>query len=128
MSKAPTKLRLDKWLWHARFYKTRSLAAARVQAGAVRVNGSVAQKRATLVVVGDVLTFAMGDDVRVIQIEGIGTRRGPAPEAQTLYTDLSPPVPRSEKKQPENPAFEGKGRPSKRDRRVLDLSRARHLE
>lgn len=99
-----------------------------MQAGAVRVNGSVAQKRATLVVVGDVLTFAMGDDVRVIQIEGIGTRRGPAPEAQTLYTDLSPPVLRSEKKQPENPAFEGKGRPSKRDRRVLDLSRARHLE
>lgn len=96
--------------------------------GAVRVNGSVAQKRATLVVVGDVLTFAMGDDVRVIQIEGIGIRRGPAPEAQTLYTDLSLPVPRSEKKQPENPAFEGKGRPSKRDRRVLDLSRARHLE
>ncbi|MGY9037364.1 MAG: RNA-binding S4 domain-containing protein [Rhodobacterales bacterium] len=128
MSQAATKLRLDKWLWHARFYKTRSLAASRVQAGAVRVNGSIAQKRATLIVVGDVLTFPIGDDVRVIQIDAIGIRRGPAPEAQALYTDLSPPVPRSEKKQPENPAFEGKGRPSKRDRRVLDLSRARHLE
>ncbi|SFS68895.1 heat shock protein Hsp15 [Sulfitobacter marinus] len=128
MSEAATKLRLDKWLWHARFFKTRSLAAARVQAGAVRVNGSVAQKRATIIVPGDVLSFAMGDDIRVIQIDGIGTRRGPAPEAQELYTDLSPPAPKSEKKQPENPAFEGKGRPSKRDRRVLDLSRARHLE
>ena len=99
-----------------------------MQAGAVRVNGSVAQKRATLVVVGDVLTFAMGDDVRVIQIEGIGTRRGPAPEAQTLYTDLSPPAPRSEDKIPENPAFDGKGRPTKKDRRQFDLSKARHLE
>jgi ribosome-associated heat shock protein Hsp15 len=128
LSEAATKLRLDKWLWHARFFKTRSLAAARVQAGAVRVNGSVAQKRATIIVPGDVLTFAMGDDIRVIQIDGIGTRRGPAPEAQELYTDLSPPAPKPEKKPPENPAFEGKGRPSKRDRRVLDLSRARHLE
>ena len=128
MADGATKLRLDKWLWHARFFKTRSLAAARVQAGSVRVNGSVAQKRATQIVPGDVLTFAMGDDVHVIQIDAIGKRRGPAPEAQALYTDLSPPVPRSEKKAPENPAFEGKGRPSKRDRRVLDLSRARHLE
>jgi len=128
LSQGATKLRLDKWLWHARFFKTRSLAAARVAAGAVRVNGEAVQKRATLVVPGDVLTFAMGDDVRVIQVAAIGTRRGPAPEAQELYADLSPPSPKSEKKPPENPAFEGKGRPSKRDRRVLDLSRARHLE
>jgi len=128
VSDAAAKLRLDKWIWHARFFKTRSLAAARVTAGAVRVNGEIAQKRATIIVPGDVLTFAMGDDIRVIQIDGIGIRRGPAPEAQALYTDLSPPVPKAEKKPPENPAFEGKGRPSKRDRRVLDLSRARHLE
>ena len=92
------------------------------------MNGEAVQKRATLVVPGDVLTFAMGDDVRVIQVAAIGTRRGPAPEAQELYADLCPPSPKSEKKPPENPAFEGKGRPSKRDRRVLDLSRARHLE
>lgn len=92
------------------------------------MNGEAVHKRATLVVPGDVLTFAMGDDVRVIQVAAIGTRRGPAPEAQELYADLSPPSPKSEKKPPENPAYEGKGRPSKRDRRVLDLSRARHLE
>ena len=83
-----------------------------MQAGAVRVNGSIAQKRATIIVPGDVLTFAMGDDIRVIQIDGIGTRRGPAPEAQALYSDLSPPAPKSEKKPPENPAFEGKGVPA----------------
>ncbi|HDZ81122.1 MAG TPA: RNA-binding S4 domain-containing protein [Roseobacter sp.] len=128
MSEAAQKLRLDKWLWHARFFKTRSLAAARVQAGAVRVNGHIVKKRATLVVVGDVLTFEMGDNIRVIQIDAIGLRRGPAPEAQTLYTDQSPPPPRSEKRMSDNPSFEGKGRPSKRDRRILDLSRARHLE
>ncbi|MFD2738445.1 RNA-binding S4 domain-containing protein [Sulfitobacter aestuarii] len=122
------KLRLDKWLWHARFFKTRSLAAAQVQAGVVRVNGAPTQKRASSVGQGDVLTFIQGNHVRVIRIEAVGTRRGPAPEAQTLYTDLSPPEAKPQEKPPENPAFEGKGRPSKRDRRILDLSKARHLE
>ncbi len=122
------KLRLDKWLWHARFFKTRSLAAARVVAGAVRVNGDRVEKRATSVGPGDVLTFAQGDDVRVIQIDAIGVRRGPAPEAQALYTDLAPPQPRREKPPPENPAYDGKGRPTKRDRRTLDNSRSRSLE
>ncbi|MFK7881416.1 RNA-binding S4 domain-containing protein [Roseobacter sp.] len=122
------KLRLDKWLWHARFFKTRSLAAARVSAGDVRVNGAHTQKRSQMVGPEDVLTFAQGDEIRVIQIEGIGHRRGPAPEAQALYTDLSPPEPRSKDKSPENPSFEGKGRPTKRNRRILDLSRARSLE
>ena len=122
------KLRLDKWLWHGRFYKTRSLAAAHVAAGDVRVNGTRTEKRSHMVGAGDVLTFALGDVVRVIRIEALGTRRGPAPEAQALYTDLSPPEPRSRNDSPENPAFEGKGRPTKRDRRVLDLSRGRSLE
>lgn len=125
---AREKLRLDKWLWFARFYKTRSLAAATVAGGAVRINGTPASKRSTTISAGDVLTFAKDDHVRVIRIEACGTRRGPAPEAQALYTDLSPPVPRKEDKIPHNPAFEGKGRPSKRDRRQLDLSKARHLE
>lgn len=128
MAEAGAKLRLDKWLWHARFFKTRSLAAALVQAGAVRINGAATTKRASTISAGDVLTFAQGDHIRVIQIDGIGTRRGPAPEAQALYTDLSPPEPKRQKKLPENPAFEGKGRPSKRDRRIHDLSKARHLE
>ena len=125
---AGEKLRLDKWLWHARFFKTRSLAAAQVAGGAVRINGNLTQKRASNVGPGDVLTFTQGDHVRVIQIEAIGQRRGPAPEAQMLYTDLSPPQPKPKDRQPENPGFEGKGRPTKRDRRQLDLSKARHLE
>ncbi|TMM55064.1 RNA-binding S4 domain-containing protein [Sulfitobacter sabulilitoris] len=128
MGDPAAKLRLDKWLWHARFFKTRSLAAARVVAGDIRVNGDRVQKRATAVAAGDVLTFAQGRVIRVIRVEAIGQRRGPASEAQTLYTDLTTPAPKAEDKPPENPAYEGKGRPTKRDRRTLDLSKARHLE
>ncbi|MEP2640543.1 RNA-binding S4 domain-containing protein [Roseobacter sp.] len=122
------KLRLDKWLWHARFFKTRTLAAARVGAGDVRFNGARTEKRSQMVGPDDVLTFAQGDQIRVIRIDAIGQRRGPASEAQELYTDLSPPEPKTRKSAPENPAFEGKGRPTKRDRRMLDLSKARSLE
>lgn len=118
------KLRLDKWLWHARFFKTRSLAAREVSAGHVRVNGEKTEKPARNVSPGDVLTFAQARRVRVVRIEILGTRRGPAPEAQTLYTDLSPET----EKDPENPGFEGKGRPTKRYRRTLDLSRRQTLE
>lgn len=128
MSEAAAKLRVDKWLWHARFFKTRSVAAAQVSAGSVRINGQLTQKRASTISAGDVLTFAQGDHIRVIQIDALGIRRGPAPEAQALYTDLSPPQPKSKDKPLENPRFDGKGRPTKRDRRVLDLSKARHLE
>ncbi len=128
MSEKAEKLRVDKWLWQARFFKTRSFAAARVTDGNLRINGDLTTKRAATITLGDVLTFAQGDHIRVIQIDALGTRRGPAPEAQALYTDLSPPEARKEKKPPENPAFEGKGRPTKRDRRQLDLSKARHLE
>ena len=122
------KLRVDKWLWHARFFKTRSLAAARIKSGGLRIDGTPTQKTSSMVSIGNVLTFAQGEHIRVIRVEALGERRGPAPEAQGLYTDLSPPAPRSENIQPENPGFDGKGRPTKKDRRSLDLSRNRHLE
>jgi ribosome-associated heat shock protein Hsp15 len=125
---AAEKLRLDKWLWYARFFKTRSLAANIVAGGAVRINGTPASKRSTTITPGDVLTFAKDDHIRVIQIDACGVRRGPAPEAQALYTDLSPPQRDAADNTPHNPAFDGKGRPTKRDRRQLDLSKARHLE
>ena len=122
------KLRIDKWLWHGRFFKTRSLAASVVAAGNVRVNGERTEKRSRMVSVGDVLTFPQARQVRVVRIERLGTRRGPAPEAQSLYTDLSPAQPSSRESAPNNPQFEGKGRPTKRDRRILDLYRVRSLE
>lgn len=125
---AAQKLRLDKWLWYARFFKTRTLAASIVAGGGVRINGTPASKRSTTITAGDVLTFAKDDHIRVIRVEACGSRRGPAPEAQELYTDLEPPVRAPREIVPTNPAFEGKGRPSKRDRRQLDLSKARHLE
>ncbi|MDW4496983.1 RNA-binding S4 domain-containing protein [Sulfitobacter sp. D35] len=122
------KLRLDKWLWQGRFFKTRTLAASRVQQDGVRINGVRVNKPATPVSPGDVLTFSQGTAVRVVRIEILGTRRGPAPEARELYSDLTPTRDEERNERPENPAFEGKGRPTKRDRRALDLSRARSLE
>lgn len=123
MSEAQPKLRLDKWLWQARFFKTRSLAAKQVGAGHVRVNGNRALKPAFGVGPGDVLTFVQGDDVRVVRVVALGERRGPAPEAQTLFDDLT----EKREKKPANPKYEGKGRPSKRERRALDLSRRSDL-
>ncbi|NNE54194.1 MAG: RNA-binding S4 domain-containing protein, partial [Sulfitobacter sp.] len=72
MNDGAAKLRVDKWLWQARFFKTRSLAATKVQHGAVRINGSVTHKRSSTVSPGDVLTFAQGDHIRVIQIDALG--------------------------------------------------------
>ncbi|SDD96471.1 heat shock protein Hsp15 [Ruegeria marina] len=88
MTAPPPRLRIDKWLWHARFFKTRVLAAEVAGAGRVRVNGNRVTKPAYAVGPGDVLTFAQGDQVRVVRVEAIGLRRGPASEARTLYTDL----------------------------------------
>ena len=119
MSDTADKIRVDKWLWQARFFKTRSLCAKQVSAGHVRLNASKILKPAQVVVPGDILTFPQGRQERVVRIQAIGTRRGPAPEAQALYFDMT------EKRTdvPRNPSFEGKGRPGKKDRRALDLSR-----
>ncbi len=123
------KIRLDKWLWQARFFKTRALAAATVKGGHVRVNGNRAGKPSQTVRAGDVLTFAQASVIRVVRILGPGTRRGPAPEAQTLYEDLTPaPEPEIETFVSPNPRYEGKGRPTKRDRRKLGLNRPGALE
>ena len=81
-------LRLDKWLWQARFVKTRALAAALVSEGHVRVNSTPVSRPGREISPGDVLTFPLGERVRVVRILSLGLRRGPAPEAQALYTDL----------------------------------------
>ena len=128
MSEPTPKERLDKWLYHARFFKTRSLAAKVVTGGHVRVNSAKVSKASHGIAVGDVLTFPQARAVRVIRIVAIGARRGPAPEAQALYEDLAPPEPRKAEDVPASPRFEGKGRPTKRDRRKLDLKRSDPLE
>src|SRR4051794_19971972 len=93
MAEAPveTAIRLDKWLWQARFCKTRGIAARMIAEGAVRVNAVRVTKPATIVHVGDGLSFAQGRAVRALRIRALGTRRGPAPEARALYLDLDAP-------------------------------------
>lgn len=81
-------LRLDKWLWQARFFKSRSLAAELIEAGAVRVNGTRVSRPGRDVATGDVLTFPQGPRIRVVRILALGLRRGPATEAQELFLDL----------------------------------------
>jgi ribosome-associated heat shock protein Hsp15 len=93
MSGPAAKIRLDKWLWHARFVKTRSLAARFCAEGGIRVDGLLVDKPGQMVRPGQVLTFALGRHVRVIELVAIGVRRGPAEEARTLYRDLAPPTP-----------------------------------
>jgi ribosome-associated heat shock protein Hsp15 len=83
-------LRLDKWLWQARFCKSRSLAAALIEAGSVRVNGTRVSRPGRDVQTGDVLTFPQGARIRVVRVVALGLRRGPATEAQALYLDLEP--------------------------------------
>ncbi len=119
MNGAAPKLRLDKWLWQARFFKTRGLAAKQVSSGHVRVNGNRAGKPAHGVGPGDVLTFVQAHDVRVVEIIALGERRGPAVEAQTLYHDMTEKKPPPEAAPPANPRFEGRGRPDKHQRRAL---------
>jgi ribosome-associated heat shock protein Hsp15 len=84
-------IRLDRWLWHARFFRSRSLAAAAVAGGRMRLNGRIVEKPAQAVRAGDVLTFALGRRIVVVRVLAPGHRRGPAPEARALYEDLSPP-------------------------------------
>nr|WP_216366881.1 RNA-binding S4 domain-containing protein [Halovulum dunhuangense] len=108
---------MDKWLWQARFFKTRSLAAKVVSDGGIRVNGARVSKPATTLRLGDGLTFAQGGRVRVVIVREFGTRRGPASEAQALYEDRSPPPPDPE---PPAPGADRSGRPEKKDRRALD--------
>lgn len=86
---AQPKLRLDKWLWQARFCKTRAEAALRVEKGKVRINGQRCIKPGHGIVAGDVLTFSHADTVRVIRVLGFGLRRGPASEAAMLYHDVA---------------------------------------
>ncbi|WP_375254850.1 RNA-binding S4 domain-containing protein [Yoonia sp.] len=115
-------IRLDKWLWHARFFKSRSIAAGVVTGGKVRVEGNPVGKPARAVGPGDVLTFVQATETRVVRIVACGKRRGPAPEAQALYEDLTPaPKERPAAAKGANPRYEKGGRPTKKDRRDMGI-------
>lgn len=128
--------RVDKWLWYVRLVKSRTQAAGLVEAGKVRVNRARVVKPSATVAAGDVVTIAADEKVRVLKVLAPGTRRGPASEAQALYEDLTPALPKAT----DAPALgsaagtdairrdAGSGRPTKRDRRHLDRLRGRDDE
>lgn len=119
--------RVDKWLWHTRFFKSRSLATTMVSAGRLRVDRQPVSKAHYLVRPGNVLTFPQGNDIRVVEVLAIGKRRGPAAKARALYNDLDPPRPRKKKDSVTDirPAEreKGAGRPTKKERRETDRLR-----
>ncbi|PCI64191.1 MAG: RNA-binding protein S4 [Kordiimonadales bacterium] len=116
------KLRLDKWLWHARFFKTRSLASKVCKANKVRINGTIAQKSSATVKVGDMLTFPQANQIKVVKLLDLGTCRGPASEAQLLYDDQSPKIEKASAiaaGELSGMRDQGAGRPTKAERRAI---------
>ncbi len=124
MSQINVMRRVDQWLFFSRLTKSRSLAGRLVTSGKVRLNKEKLVKPSQTVKVGDVITAMINNRVRIIRVEALGTRRGPASEAQLLYTDLTPEEKKSDKgrlmvaNSPSRP--KGMGRPTKKDRRRID--------
>lgn len=126
--------RIDQWLWFARLVKSRTLAQAIIERGKVRLNRARLEKASQQVKPGDVITISLGPRVRVVEIKGIGRRRGPAAEAAVLYAELTerydvPKNPGGQSRdvtpgvQVTGPAgirAQGSGRPTKRERRAID--------
>ena len=120
-----TSLRLDKWLWAARFYKTRSLAADEIGKGRISVNGQVA-KASRDVKPGDRIELRQGPVVRTVLVRGISHMRGPAPVAQALYEETAESIAArtaaaEARRLGTEPALSiAQGRPTKRDRRDIE--------
>jgi ribosome-associated heat shock protein Hsp15 len=119
-------VRIDKWLWAARFFKTRSMATDAVDGGKIRLNGERV-KPARGVKIGDKLDIDNGSTEWEVVVDGLAEQRGSAAIAQTLYTETGESVLRREKKAEQRkffrePAEAIKGRPTKRDRRQIDKS------
>ena len=121
---AEDKVRIDKWLWAARFFKTRSLAADAVEGGKVELNGERV-KRAKNVQQGDEVSVRLGPYEHVVVVRALSERRGPASVAQTLYEETAESVAARErlaeqlKMAPAAFVYEDRGRPTKKDRREL---------
>lgn len=128
MAEAAGSVRIDKWLWAARFYKTRSLAADAVTGGKVELNGE-RPKPARGVKVGDVLRLRIGVYEHRLVVRDLSDRRGPASVARTLYEETADSVAAraklAERMRYEMPLGAETGRPSKKDRRDLNRYRRR---
>ena len=119
------KIRIDKWLWAARFYKTRSLSADEIERGRVQLNGQTT-KPAREVKPGDTIRVRQGEVERTVVVRGLSGQRGPAPVAQALYEETAESVAAraalAERRRlaPEPAMAQTHGRPTKRQRRELD--------
>mgnify|MGYP001198022883 FL=1 len=124
------KIRLDTWLWYARFYKSRSLSSKAILSGKLRLNSNKIIKPASKVKINDVLTINHINMVRIIQVQSLGSRRGPASEAQKLYKDLLEDATGASniKYVSEEPKKDTNKRPTKKDRRILDKIVTKTLE
>ncbi len=121
------KVRLDRWLWAARFYKTRSLAAAAIDGGKVQHRG-MRVKRSQLVQVGDEVRIRKPPYEFLVVVEALAEHRGSASDAQRLYRETATSMAAREKLREQlrhqpTAAYEGKGRPTKKDRRKIDRLR-----
>jgi len=124
---AEASVRIDRWLWAARMYKTRSQAAKAIDGGKVRLNDA-RPKPGAAVRVGDVVRVRHGPIERTLVVAGLAEKRGPAAEAATLFEET--PASRAQRREREaqlrmmpETAFRGKGRPTKKERRDLDRLR-----
>ena len=128
MAEPLTRQRIDKWLWAARFYKTRALAVDEIGRGRVQVGGSNV-KPAREIKPGDVVTLRQGAVARTVVVRGLSPMRGPAPVAQQLYEETPDSIAAREQAAatrrlaPEPAHAIAQGRPTKRDRRALDAER-----
>ena len=124
----PGRVRVDKWLWAARFFKTRSLAADAIGGGKILVNGERV-KPARPLQAGDEVRVRLGPHEHIVTVRGISERRGPATVAATLYEETPASIAARAKLSeqlrmaPAAFVYEDKGRPTKRDRRELDRFR-----
>jgi len=130
MAEDNDRIRLDKWLWAARFYKTRSVAAEAVEGGKVLVNGARV-KPARALKVGDELVIRTLSAIFTVHIQELSTRRGSAKDAATLYTETErSKVDREQTglyRPPPHPGAQARGRPTKRSRRLIQKFRGEPL-
>ncbi len=129
MAPPPQQTRVDRWLWAARFFKTRSLASEAIQGGRVKVNGQRA-KPAKDVRAGDLVEVRIGELTWTVQVQGIAEKRGSAAQAALLYTETPASRERrevvlAERRLTPVPGGNARGRPTKRDRRRIETLRGR---
>ena len=123
----PTRVRLDRWLWAARFFKTRALAAAAIGGGKVEVNGERA-KRSKPLAVGDRLRIRRGPIEYLVEVRALSEHRGPPAAALSLYVEDAEGKRRRERLAEQlrvapSLRYQGKGRPTKKDRRAIEKLR-----